>query len=121
MRHSIMCAILNNDPRILTITSRDIVTAGTYYHASCYKSYINIKTKESDHVGDKVEDSTQVTDMLSYEVAELEAYVQLFHYIRNEVIQHIKVVPVAQLTENLEAFTSSKDEALKTVSRRTSV
>ena len=43
LRH---CAILNNDARILAITSRDIVAAEAHYHASC-------KTKECDHVGDK--------------------------------------------------------------------
>ena len=47
------CAILNNDARILAITRRDIVVAEAHYHASCYKSYTNIKTKEHDHVGDK--------------------------------------------------------------------
>lgn len=116
LRH---CAILNNDARILAITSRDIVATEAHYHASCYKSYTNIKTKERDHVGDKeVENSSQVTDMLSYEVAEVEAYVQLFHYIRNKVIPHKKVVPVAQLTEKLEAFMSSKGEALKTATKK---
>lgn len=110
------CAILNDDARILAITSRDTVAAEAHYHASCYKSYTNIKT--SDHVGDKeVENLSQVTDMLSYEVAEVEAYVQLFHYIRNQVIPHKKIVPVAQLTEKLEAFMSSKGEALKTASK----
>ena len=68
------CAILKNDARILAITSRDIVAMEAHYHASCYKSYTNIKTKERDYVGDKeVENSSQVTDMLSYEVAEVEA------------------------------------------------
>ena len=116
LRH---CAILNNDARILAITSRDIVAAEAHYHASCYKSYTNIKTKERDHVSDnEVVNSSQVTDMLSYEVAEVEAYVQLFHYIRNEVIPHKKVILVAQLTEKLEAFMSSKGEALKTASKK---
>ena len=116
LRH---CVILNNDARILAITSRDIVAAEAHYHASCYKSYTNIKTKERDHVGDnEVVNSSQVTDMLSYEVAEVEAYVQLFHYIRNEVIPHKKVILVAQLTEKLEAFMSSKGEALKTASKK---
>ena len=72
------CVILKNDARKLTITSRDIVAAEAHYHASCYKSYTNIKTKERDYVGDKeVENSSQVTNMLSYEVAEIEACVQL--------------------------------------------
>jgi len=116
LRH---CAILNNDARILAITSRDIVAAEAHYHASCYKSYTNIKTKERDHVGDKeVDNWSQVTEMLSYEVAKVEEYVQLFHYIRNEVIPHKKVVPVAQLTEKLEAFMSSKGEALKTATTK---
>ena len=116
------CAILKNDARILVIISRDIVATEAHYHASCYKSYTNIKTKEHDYVGDKeVENSSQVTDMLSYEVAEVEAYVQLFHYIRNEVIPHKKVVPVAQLTEKLEAFMSSKGELSKLPQRRTIV
>jgi len=83
------CAILKNDARILAITSRAIMAAEGHYHASCYKSYTNIKTKERNYVGDKeVENSSQVTDMPSYEVAEVEAYVQLFRYIRNEVIPH---------------------------------
>jgi len=77
LRH---CAILNNDARILAITSRDIVATEAHYHASCYKSYTNIKTKERDHVGDKeVDNLSQETEMLSYEVAEVKAYVQLFH------------------------------------------
>ena len=45
LRH---CAILNNDTRILALTSRDIVATEAHYHASCYKSYTNIKTKERD-------------------------------------------------------------------------
>ena len=65
-----------------------------------------------------MENLSQVTDMLSYEVAEVEAYVQLFHYIRNEVIPNKKVIPVAQLTEKLETFMSSKGEALKTASKK---
>ena len=96
LRH---CAILNNDARILAITSRDIVAAEAHYHASCYKSYTNIKPKQGDHLGDKeVENSSQVTDMLSYEVTEVEAYVQLFHYIRNKVIPNKEVVPVAGIS-----------------------
>ena len=56
------CAILKNDARILAIPSRDIVAAEAHYHASCYKSYTNIKTKECDYVGDKeVDNSSQVT------------------------------------------------------------
>ena len=95
------------------------MAAEAHYPASCYESYTNIKTKERDYVGDKeVENSSQVTDMLSYEVAEVEAYVQLFHYIRNEVIPHKKVAPVAQVTEKREAFMSSKDEALKTATKK---
>ena len=116
LRH---CAILNNDARILAITSRDIVATEAHYHASCYRSYTNIKTKKRDHVGDKeVDNSSQVTEMPSYEVAEVEAYAQLFHYIRNEVIPHKKVVPVAQLAQNLEAFMLSKGEALKTATKK---
>ena len=64
-----------------------------------------------------MENSSQVTDMLSYKVPEVETYVQLFHYIRNEVIPHKKVVPVARFTEKLEAFMSSKGETLKTATK----
>ena len=51
-------------------------------------------------------------------VTEVEAYVQLFHYIRNKVIPHKKVVPFSQLTEKLEAFMSSKGEVLKTATKK---
>lgn len=54
--------------------------------------------------------------MISYKEAEVEAYVQLFHHIRNEVTPH-KVVTVAKLTKRLEAFISSKGEALKTATK----
>ena len=91
LRH---CAILNNDARILAIASRDIVAAEAHYHASCYKSYTNIKTKEGDHVGDQ----------------EVET--------NSRVIPNKEVVPVVQLTEKLEAFMSSKGEALKTTSKK---
>ena len=112
-------ATLNNDSRVLAITSRDIVAAEAHYHATCYKSYTNIKTKERDHVGDKEEEnSKEITDMNSYEVDEGEAYVQLFHYIRNEVIPDKMVLPIAQLTEKLAAFMSSKGEALKTATKK---
>lgn len=61
----------------------NIVASEAHYHASCYKSYTNIKT--SDHVGDKeVENLSQVTDMLSYEVAEVEAYVPYNFFITSE-------------------------------------
>ena len=53
------CAILNEDSRIVAITSRDIVATEAHYHASCYKSYTNIKTKEHDHLdGKEVENTT---------------------------------------------------------------
>lgn len=48
--------------------------------------------------------------MISYKEAEVEAYVQLFHHIRNEVTPH-------KLTKRLEAFISSKGEALKTATK----
>lgn len=71
------------------------MAAEAHYHASCYKSYTNIQTKECDHICNKeVEKLSQVTKMLSHEVAEVEAHLQLFHYIRNKVIPHKKVVPV---------------------------
>lgn len=46
------CVILNNDVRIFVIISRDIVVVEVYYYVLCYKSYINIKIKECDYVGD---------------------------------------------------------------------
>ncbi|CAH3033449.1 unnamed protein product, partial [Pocillopora meandrina] len=113
------CVILNNDARILAITSRDIMATEAHYPASCCKSSTNIETMkfECDHVGDKEKENlSQVTDMISYKEAEVEAYVQLFHHIRNEVTPH-KVVTVAKLTKRLEAFISSKGEALKTATK----
>ena len=113
------CAILNEDARIIAITGRDIVAAEAHYHASCYKSYANIKTKEHDHLdGKEVENTTEITGTLLYEVAEVGAYAQLFHYIRNEVIPNKMVVPVAQLTEKLETFMSCKGEVLKTATKK---
>ena len=111
------CAILNEDARIIAITSRDIVAAGAHYHASCYKSYTNIK--EHDHLdGKEVDNTTEITGIHSYEVAEIDAYKQLFHFIRNEVIQNKVVVPVAQLTEKLAEFMFSKGEVLKTATKK---
>ena len=95
------------------------MAAEAHYHASCYKSYTNIKTKEHDHLNSKeVENTTEITGTLLYEVAEVGAYAQLFHYIRNEVISNKMVVPVAQLTEKLEAFISCKGEVLKTATKK---
>lgn len=49
------CEILNNDARILAITSRDKMATEAHYPASCCKSSTNIETMECecDHVGDK--------------------------------------------------------------------
>ena len=60
----------------------------------------------------------KITGTLLYEVAEVEAYAQLFHYIRNKVIPNKMVVPVAQLTEKLETFMSCKGEVLKTATKK---
>lgn len=67
------CAILNEDTRIIAITSREIVAAGAHYHASCYKSYTKIKTSERDHLdGKEVNTTTEISGKHSYEVAEEE-------------------------------------------------
>ena len=118
LRH---CAILNNDARILALTSRDIVATEAHYHASCYKSYTNIKTKERDHVGDKeMENSSQVADMLSYEVVEVEAYVQL---IKSETMQfHIRrSYQLPSLPRNWKHSCPGRVKLSKPPQRRTSV
>ena len=58
--------------------------------------------------------------MISYEVAvaEVESYLRLFHYIRDEVIPHTMILPVAQVTKKLEAFISSKGKALRTDTKK---
>ena len=92
-----------------------------HYDASCYKSYTNIKTKERDHVGDKeMENSSQVADMLSYEVVEVEAYVQL---IKSETMQfHIRrSYQLPRLPRNWKHSCPGRVKLSKTPQRRTSV
>jgi len=85
------CAIHKGDEKILTVTSRDIVAAEAHYHHSCYKNYTRVKIKDA---GEKD----------AYEMAEREAYANLFEYIRSEIIPKKEIVSVAFLCSKLESF-----------------
>lgn len=107
------CAILKEDPSIIAVTSRDIVAAEAHYHASCYKSYTNLSKFKTLESNKKEVDESDLNENLSYEVAEVEAYANLFSYIRNVTLLEGKIVPVAKLTEMLDVFMSSKGKALR--------
>ncbi|KAG1714143.1 NPC intracellular cholesterol transporter 1 [Nymphon striatum] len=54
----------------------------------------------------------ELDDKLSYKVTEIEAYANLFYYIRNEIIPYGTIVPVTHLTEKLDVYMKGCDSPL---------
>lgn len=90
----------------------DIVAAEAHDHASCYTNYTRSK-KEAGGDGGREYDENDVL----YEIAEKAAY-ELFDRIRNVIIPNKTIVPVASLTERLDASRSRQGQALKTSARK---
>ena len=82
-------------------------------HASCYTNYTRNK-KEAGGDGGREYDENDVL----YEIAEKAAYEELFDRIGNVIIPNKTIVPVASLTERLDASMSRQEQALKTSARK---
>ena len=97
------CATQKGDENILAVTSRDIVAAEAHYHVSCYKDYTRIKKKEP--VCKKKNEETDGGEM--YTNIEREAYINLFQYVRADIIPNKTIVQVISLVSKLEQFMMS--------------
>ena len=107
------CAIIKEDSNIIAVTSRDIVAAEAHYHISCYKSYTNLSRLKKSEPKESGEVDESDDSYFSYKVAEIEAYENLFSHIRDKIFTEGQIVPVAQLTQMLEGFMSTKCETLR--------
>ncbi|XP_033475188.1 uncharacterized protein LOC117252428 [Epinephelus lanceolatus] len=84
------------DTRMLAIVSYELVAAEGHYHRSCYRLYTKKLYKDKDTVDadmDKAESP--------YESAERMALQKVFTYIREDLIEHPRVIPFRDLTSIL--------------------
>ena len=93
-------AELKDDERLEVLLNREPVATEGLYHLSCYKSYTWIvsntnKTRKNE------KDKRDEDD--AYFTAEKVAYIELFKYIRTEMIPNLEVVPMTFLLSHLEA------------------
>lgn len=113
-------ATKRQDEHILAVTSRNIVAAEAWYHRSCYRSYTSVKDAIIDHTKDDANDDPDA----KYKIAETEAYLQLFQYIRQELFQYPKVVTLTYLAHLLstymhsEGITAVRDSTRKHIRRK---
>ena len=84
------------DAKLLAITSRELVGAEAHYHHSCYTDYTREKTRHQSATKAQL---TSKED--AYIVAEINAYKDLFAYIRNTIFQDPCVVKLSALTERV--------------------
>ena len=84
------------DDRILVLMSKDLVAAKGHYHKSCYKHY----TKEV--FTDISSEAKEQHELNEYEEAEMQAYNELFLYIRNSFIPNPEILPLTYFTSLLE-------------------
>ena len=97
-------SIQRNDQRIMAVTSRDIVAAEAHYHSSCYKDYTRGITIGNDGQN-KDETYDQETE---YQKMETEAFIELLHYIEEDVIGKKQVMEMVTLRQKLELLLQAK-------------
>ena len=98
-------AIQKGDDAILAVTSRDIIAAEAHYHVSCYKIY----TKPVEPGEKYLDTSENMTDYdVFYQRVEKEAYSDLLHFIKNDVIPNKEIVQFTSLAMKLESFMQSR-------------
>ncbi|KAK3738575.1 hypothetical protein QZH41_001183 [Actinostola sp. cb2023] len=84
------------DQRILAITSRDIVAAEAHYHRSCYRDYTRPAQQQQPEKNEP-EDA-----------AEYDAFLDLFRFIRTDVLDLQVVITMIELTKTLESFLQTR-------------
>ena len=84
------------DQRILAITSRDIVAAEAHYHRSCYRDYTRPAQQQQPEKSEP-EDA-----------AEYDAFLDLFRFIRTDVLDLQVVITMIELTKTLESFLQTR-------------
>ena len=75
------------------VSSQEMIAVEAHYHVTCYKNYTRNRPQKAAQSVDP--------DVDTYTTTEEEAYKQLFHYIRGEVIDKSKIVTVVELTAKL--------------------
>ena len=104
-------AVSKCDEKILAITNRDVVAAEAHYHRSCYMDC----TRHQQKCQQEQSVSSEAND------AEYDAFTDLFHYIRADVLDSQAVVKMVDLTKKLESFIQSRSkERLPSQLRNTS-
>ena len=83
--------IMKCDERLIAITSRDLVAAEAYSHASCYKSYTCCHKVMA--VNDKSKND--------YVAIENKAMQQLLHYIRINIFKDPRLIQLYDHTKKL--------------------
>lgn len=94
-------AIAKEDATILAVTSREIVAAEAHYHRSCYREYTRHLDRPHHTTTDDMNDEMESTDDGTYTTAERDSYVELFEYIREEVLTSPDVITLSNLTSRL--------------------
>lgn len=84
------------DEKILAITSRDIVAAEAHYHRSCYRDYTRPAQQRHPEKSEPGDDD------------EYDAFSDLFHFIRTDVLDSQVVITVIKLTKKLESFLQTR-------------
>ena len=95
-------ATKTGDSRIISLTSRDNVTAEAHYHWSCYRDYTRPDSKQSS------KEVSEDPDSDPYQAAVEYAYESLVQYIKEELMTNPDAVPLVTLTDKLKDFISSR-------------
>ena len=110
-------AIEKQDTDIMAVTSRDIVAAEAHYHRSCYKEYTR-KTDRKHHQVPDNDNTIEDTENTTYSQAEHIAYVELFDYIRNNLITSPEIIAFSSLKSKLASSMKLKGFAALTTSSK---
>jgi len=104
-------ATQRGDPKILAVTSRDIVAAEACYHASCYKKYSSSKKQNT------VANSATIEKKDDYKTAETKALQMLYQFVRISVFSNPRLVPLVELTSKITAYI--RDEGIEDIRQST--
>ena len=89
-------AVERGDEKIIAVTSRDIVAAEAHYHVSCYKNFTSTKGYRPSSTNEKTDNEDTL-----YQKAEEEAYSELWHYVKDDLVCNQAIVPLAALLDKL--------------------
>ena len=94
-------AVDQSDPRMMAITSRDLVAAEGHYHRSCYRRYTKQTSSKtnSETSGDPVAFRPDPDE--EYAKTEVHCYSGLFRFIRDVIFEKPQVIRMTELCKYL--------------------